>query len=107
VEAQTLSRFQRFANLPQPKLRSLASTMSVWRFERQERIYVRSEPSRNFYVLLRGVAKLSGMNKMNELVLMALLALGDWKAIAGRLDVIVGFGTAQGVAHPESIKASF
>jgi CRP-like cAMP-binding protein len=77
VDAQTLSRFQRFANLPQPKLRRLASAMSVWRFERRERIYVRSEPSRNLYLLLRGVAKLSGLNKMNELVLMALLAPGD------------------------------
>ena len=57
--------------------------MSVWRFERQERIYVRSEPSRNFYVLLRGVAKLSGMNKMNELVLMALLAPGIGRQLLG------------------------
>jgi CRP/FNR family transcriptional regulator, cyclic AMP receptor protein len=77
MDAQTLSRFQRFANLPQPKLRGLVSAMSAWRFDPRERIYVRREPSKNLYVLLRGVAKLSGLNKANELVLMALVGPGD------------------------------
>jgi signal-transduction protein with cAMP-binding, CBS, and nucleotidyltransferase domain len=45
IDAQALSRFPRFANLPQLRLRDLASAMSVWRFERRERIYVRSEAS--------------------------------------------------------------
>ena len=77
MDSRTLTRFQRFSDLPHPKLQRLASAMSTWRFERRERIYVRNESSRNLYFLLRGVAKLSGPNKMNELVLMALLGPGD------------------------------
>src|SRR6516165_7610036 len=77
MDSRTLTRFQRFSDLPHPKLQRLASAMSTWRFERRERIYVRNESSRNLYFLLRGVGKLSGPNKMNELVLMALLGPGD------------------------------
>ena len=85
VDIATLSRFQRFANLPQLKLRSLASAMSVWRFERRERIYVRREASRNLYILLKGVARLSGLNKAEQLVLMALISPGETFGISAVL----------------------
>jgi CRP/FNR family cyclic AMP-dependent transcriptional regulator len=82
MDMATLSRFQRFANLPQSKLRGLASAMSVWRFERRERIYVRREASRNLYILLKGVAKLSGLNKADQPVLMALISPGEMFGIS-------------------------
>ncbi len=85
VDAKMLSRFQRFANLPQPKLRSLATAMTVWRFERRERIYARREVSRNLYILLDGVAKLSGLSKTSQLVLMALIPPGEMFGISAVL----------------------
>src|SRR6516225_7858539 len=85
VDIATLSRFQRFANLPQLKLSSLASAMSVWRFERRERIYVQREASRNLYILLEGVARLSGLNKAEQLVLMALISPGETFGISAVL----------------------
>jgi hypothetical protein len=38
LETDTLSHFPRFAKLPRPKLRRLVAAMSVWRFQRRERI---------------------------------------------------------------------
>jgi CRP/FNR family transcriptional regulator, cyclic AMP receptor protein len=85
VDAEALSRFHRFANLPRPKLRRLAAAMSVWRFQRRERIYVRKEASGNLYIVLRGVAKLSGLNKAEQLVLMTLIAPGETFGISALL----------------------
>jgi CRP-like cAMP-binding protein len=77
VDSGTLSRFPKFANLSQAKLRRLAAAMSAWRFQRRERIYAEGEPSRSLYILLRGVAKLSGHNKDRQLALMALIPPGE------------------------------
>jgi CRP/FNR family transcriptional regulator, cyclic AMP receptor protein len=77
ADIDMLLRFPRFADLPQAKLGRLAAAISVWRFQRRERIYAQQEPSTNLYILLRGVAKLSGYNKDRHLVLMALIPPGE------------------------------
>jgi CRP/FNR family transcriptional regulator len=77
LDPATLSRFPRFAYLPLPKLRNLANAMTVWRFERREQIYVQRQESKSLYILLRGVARLSGLNKADERVLMALISPGE------------------------------
>jgi CRP/FNR family transcriptional regulator, cyclic AMP receptor protein len=85
VNPETLRRFQRFASLPQPKLSSLSSAMSAWAFERRERIYVRGQQSRDLYILLRGVARLKGLNKADEPVLTALISPGEMFGISAVL----------------------
>lgn len=85
ISAEALSHFQRFANLPQPKLRRLAAAMSVIRFERRERIYLRRNASRSLYILLKGIAKLTGFNKADQPALMALIAPGDTFGISALL----------------------
>src|SRR6516164_311188 len=76
VDIDTLSRFPRFTNLHRAKLMRLKAAVSVWRFQRRERIYGQGETSRSLYILLRGVARLSGHNKAHELVLMNLISPG-------------------------------
>lgn len=85
MDAEALSRFPRFSKLPRPKLRRLVAAMSVWRFQRRERIYARQETSRNLYILLSGVAKLSGVNKAQQLALMALIPPGETFGISALL----------------------
>jgi CRP-like cAMP-binding protein len=85
VDPETLSRFQRFANLPRPKLRRLALAMTVYNFERRERIYFQREESNNLYILLGGIAKLSGLNRADQPVLMALISPGEMFGISAVL----------------------
>ncbi len=85
VDTEALSRLQKFANLPQVKLRRLAAAMSPWHFQRRERIYARKDSSSSLYILLRGVAKLSGLNKADQLVLMALIPPGETFGISAVL----------------------
>jgi hypothetical protein len=63
VDIETLSRFPRFAKLARSKVSRLAAAMSVLRLERRVQIYRQGETSRVLYILLRGVARLSGHNK--------------------------------------------
>src|SRR6516225_12030939 len=77
VDTDTLSRLPRFANLSRAKLGRLAAAISVWRFHRRERIYAQGETARSLYILLQGVAKLSGYNKDRQLALMALIPPGE------------------------------
>lgn len=77
VDIGTISRLPRFANLSRAKLERLTAAISVWRFQRRERIYTQGEPSRSVYILLRGVAKLSAYNKDRQLALMALIPPGE------------------------------
>jgi len=77
VDADVLSRFDGFANIPRHKLMRLAAAMSVWRFQRRERIFTRNEAARNLYILLSGAAKLSGLNKAQQLVLLSLIPPGE------------------------------
>lgn len=82
VLPEMLSRFKRFTALPESKLKSLAAAMSVWSFQRRERIYLRKAASKHLYVLLSGVARLSSLNKDDELALMALVAPGEMFGIS-------------------------
>lgn len=77
IDIDALSRFPKFANVPRAKLNRLISASSVWRFQRRERIYAQRQPSSNLYILLRGIAKLSGYDKAQQLVLMALVPPGE------------------------------
>jgi CRP/FNR family transcriptional regulator, cyclic AMP receptor protein len=89
VDPETLSRFKRFADLPRPKLRRLAIAMTICTFERRERIYSQREDSKNLYILLGGVAKLSGLNRADQPVLMALVSPGEMFGISAVLPVPV------------------
>lgn len=80
-----LSRFQKFTNLPQSKLRSLTAAMSIWRFDRREPIFLRREASRSLYILLQGVARLSALNNAKQLVLMSLISPGETFGISAVL----------------------
>jgi len=75
--AGVLSQFPGFSNLPRPKLARLATAISVWRFARRERIYARKDTSKNLHILLRGVVKLSGLNRAEEPILITLLRPGE------------------------------
>jgi CRP-like cAMP-binding protein len=85
VDTHTLSSFPKFADLPDAKFSRLAGAMSIWRFQRRERIYAQGETSRSLYILLRGVARLSGHNKARQLVLMTLISPGDLFGVSALL----------------------
>jgi len=85
VEADTLSRFEGFANIPRAKLTHLAAAMSVWRFQRRERIFARNEVANNLYILLDGAAKLSAFNKAQQPVLVTLVPPGETFGISALL----------------------
>ena len=89
VDADTLSQFEGFANVPQAKLVPMAAAMSVWRFQRRERIFTRNEAARNLYILLSGAAKLSGFNKAQEPVLVTLMPPGETFGISALLPAAV------------------
>ncbi len=77
LDPKTLSQFPSFSNVPLPRLRRLVAAMGIWKFARRERIYARSTPSRDLHILLRGVAKLGGLNKRGEPLLVALVRPGE------------------------------
>jgi CRP-like cAMP-binding protein len=85
INTDMLSRFPKFVVLPRAKLSRLAAAMSVWRFQRREQIYAQGEASRDLYILLRGVAKLSGHNKAQQLVLMTLISPGELFGVSALL----------------------
>jgi CRP/FNR family transcriptional regulator len=85
VDTLALSRFSRFTNVHRARLMRLAAAASVWRFQRRERIYAQGETSKSLYILLRGVARLSGHNKAQELVLMTLISPGDLFGVSALL----------------------
>jgi CRP-like cAMP-binding protein len=66
VDMNALSRFTRFANLPQARVSRLAVAMSAWRFERRERIYQQGEASRSLYILLRGSPGLAAIIRLRN-----------------------------------------
>lgn len=89
VDADALSRFERFAHVPRPKLTRLAAAMSVWSFQRRERIFMRKEAAKHLYILLRGAAKLSGLNKAEQPVLVSLIAPGEMFGVAALLPAAI------------------
>lgn len=89
VDADALSRFEGFANIPRAKLTHLAAAMSVWRFQRRERIFTRNEVAKNLYILLAGAAKLSAFNKAQEPVLVTLMPPGEIFGISALLPAAV------------------
>lgn len=89
VDADALSRFEGFATIPRAKLTRLAAAMSVWRFQRRERIFTRNEAARNLYILLDGAAKLSGFNKAQQPVIVTLMPPGETFGISALLPAAV------------------
>ena len=89
VDADALSRFEGFANVPRANLTRLAAAISVCQFQRRERIFTRNEAAKNLYILLSGAAKLSGFNKAQQPVLVTLIPPGETFGISALLPAAV------------------
>ncbi len=85
IDPEILVHFERFSRVPLSKLHRLANAMSVSRFDRHERIYSRRERSRKLYLLLKGVARLSGVNRSGEFELTALISPGEMFGVSAVL----------------------
>ncbi len=89
VDAEALSRLEGFANVARTNLARLATAISVWHFQRRERIFTRDEAAKNLYIVLSGAAKLSGFNKAQQPVLVALMPPGEAFGISALLPAAV------------------